>query len=179
MARQVAFLRAINVGGHVVAMDRLRVLFEEVGLRGVETLIASGNVMFDSPRGARGPLERRIERHLQDALGYEVATFVRSARDLARILSYEPFADSGGKAPNLYVGMLAAQPTDEATARLTALSCETDRFHVEGLEIYWGRHGGFSDSRFTGATLERAVGMPVTVRGINTIRRLSARMPAS
>jgi uncharacterized protein (DUF1697 family) len=50
--RCVAFLRAINVGGHVVKMDRLRGLFEALKLRNVETMIASGNVLFDAPRSA-------------------------------------------------------------------------------------------------------------------------------
>jgi uncharacterized protein (DUF1697 family) len=40
--RYAAFLRAINVGGHVVKMDRLRALFEAVPLARVSTFIASG-----------------------------------------------------------------------------------------------------------------------------------------
>ena len=43
MTRYIAFLRAINVGGHTVKMDQLRALFEELGLSNVETFIASGN----------------------------------------------------------------------------------------------------------------------------------------
>src|SRR5574341_155679 len=42
MRRYIAFLRAINVGGHTVTMDRLRQLFEAMGFGGVETFIASG-----------------------------------------------------------------------------------------------------------------------------------------
>ena len=48
IARHIAFLRAINVGGHTVTMDRLRRLFGEMGFRGVETFIASGNVVFEA-----------------------------------------------------------------------------------------------------------------------------------
>ena len=48
MTRYVAFLRAINVGGHVVKMEALRKLFESMGFQRVETYIASGNVIFDS-----------------------------------------------------------------------------------------------------------------------------------
>ena len=39
MTRYVAFLRAINVGGHVVKMDHLRQLFESLGFSSVETFI--------------------------------------------------------------------------------------------------------------------------------------------
>jgi len=46
MTRYIAFLRAINVGGHTVKMDTLRALFESLGFLNVETFIASGNVLF-------------------------------------------------------------------------------------------------------------------------------------
>ena len=48
MTRWVALLRAINVGGRTVKMDRLRALFEELRYANVETFIASGNVLFDT-----------------------------------------------------------------------------------------------------------------------------------
>ncbi|MCC6187963.1 MAG: DUF1697 domain-containing protein [Anaerolineales bacterium] len=50
--RHVAFLRAINVGGHVVKMDMLRRLFTRMGSARVETYFASGNVVFEAPAGA-------------------------------------------------------------------------------------------------------------------------------
>ena len=48
MIRYIAFLRAINVGGRVVTMSRLRDVFVGLGFRGVDTFIASGNVVFES-----------------------------------------------------------------------------------------------------------------------------------
>ena len=46
MPRYIAFLRAINIGGHTVKMDDLRQLFESLQFTSVETFIASGNVIF-------------------------------------------------------------------------------------------------------------------------------------
>ncbi len=46
MPTYVAFLRAINVGGHNVKMEVLRALFEAQGYADVATFIASGNVIF-------------------------------------------------------------------------------------------------------------------------------------
>src|SRR5690349_8708838 len=89
--RLIAFLRAINVGGHTVKMDVLRRLFEELGFQNVETFIASGNVIFDAPNGDYGALEKQIEVHLRASLGYEVVTFVRSAPELARVADCRPF----------------------------------------------------------------------------------------
>ena len=65
MTRYVAFLRAINVGGRRVKMHHLRELFESLGFSNVETFIASGNVIFDSPAEDTRKLEQRIEDHLR------------------------------------------------------------------------------------------------------------------
>ncbi len=89
-ARHIAFLRAINVGGHTVTMDRLRRLFGKMGFRGVETFIASGNVVFDAP-GSTATAEKTIEAALGKALGYDVATFVRTPAELAAVTAYEAF----------------------------------------------------------------------------------------
>ena len=82
--RYVAFLRAINVGGHTVKMEELRRLFEAMGAANVETFIASGNVFFDSV-GAADLLERRLEAGLEKALkfpvGYVPAHRSRRRRD--------------------------------------------------------------------------------------------------
>src|SRR5207249_2963529 len=90
MPKYVALLRAINVGGHTVKMDYLRTLFEAIGLSNVETFIASGNVIFDSGSKDTRALERKIEKHLQETLGYEVKTFVRGVAELAVVANYKP-----------------------------------------------------------------------------------------
>jgi uncharacterized protein (DUF1697 family) len=68
MTRYIAFLRAINVGGHNVKMDYLRELFESLGYVNVQTFIASGNVIFDSPTEDARTLEKEIEDHLSSTL---------------------------------------------------------------------------------------------------------------
>jgi uncharacterized protein (DUF1697 family) len=73
MPRRIAFLRAINVGGHnVVTMAALRGHFEALGFEQVETFINSGNVIFKSKATSDAALERKIEAHLEKSLGCEV-----------------------------------------------------------------------------------------------------------
>ncbi len=48
MTKYIAFLRAINIGGHNVKMDVLRQLFESLEFSNVKTFIASGNIIFES-----------------------------------------------------------------------------------------------------------------------------------
>jgi uncharacterized protein (DUF1697 family) len=69
MARHVAFLRAIDVGGDNVKVEAFRALFEALGYEGVETFIASGNVIDRirvRERGYAGPDLPSIPR---DAVG--------------------------------------------------------------------------------------------------------------
>src|SRR5688500_4990017 len=103
--RYAAFLRAINVGGHIVKMDALRLLCEQCGVSKVETVIASGNVLFES-RAAAPALEKKIEAHLQKSLGYEVATFVRTVEELEAIVRRAQKALEDWK--SVYVGFLKA-----------------------------------------------------------------------
>lgn len=90
--RYIAFLRAINVGKRQVKMARLRDLFVELGYGVVRTYIQTGNVFFETPATARAALERAIERHLLDALGFEVTTCVRTVAEVAAALARDPFA---------------------------------------------------------------------------------------
>lgn len=178
LLRRIAFLRAINVGGHTVKMDRLRALFEELGFTGVETFIASGNVVFDSPEeeDARA-LEERIERHLEESLGYAVATFLRSPAEVRAAAEHRPFPEAAGVV--LSVAFLKDAPGAEARERVAALRTETDDFHFHGRELYWLRHGRVSESKITGATLEKALGrVPATVRNVTTVRRLAEKYAA-
>src|SRR5262245_62756508 len=85
MIRYIAFLRAINVGGHVVRMDDLRRQFEALRFSNVETFIASGNVVFESPSRDREAMEKAVEKRLLKALGYEVHTFIRTCDEVAAI----------------------------------------------------------------------------------------------
>lgn len=177
MPKYVAFLRAINVGGHTVKMDELRQLFESLGFSNVETFIASGNVIFDAKSKNTKALEQKIETHLRQALGYEVTTFVRTLREVCDVAAYKPFDDSklNREDNTVHVGFLTESPTNKSSRKLIALSCEADSFHVNGREVYWLRCGRFSDSEFSGALLEKTLGLKATFRNSNTVRRIAAK----
>jgi uncharacterized protein (DUF1697 family) len=177
MPKYVAFLRAINVGGHTVKMDYLRDLFAGLGFRNVETFIASGNVIFDSTSKSTRALERKIESCLLEALGYDVATFIRSTTQIADIAQHKPFPDSELSAAGhaLYIGFMASEPTETAKERLLSLATEVDDFHLNGREIYWLCRAKFRESEISGALLAKTLGLPATLRNSTTIRRLAAK----
>lgn len=177
MTRYIAFLRAINVGGHVVKMDRLRALFEDLGLSAVETFIASGNVVFETKAKSERALEEKIARHLRESLGYDVGTFLRSAGELAAIARHPPVAAAELEAPGrtLYVAFLPGPASAEAQGRLLAVPTEIEEFRFHGREIYWLLRERLTESRFSGPLLEKTIGMPATVRNVNTVRKIAAK----
>ena len=178
MARLVAFLRAINVGGHVVKMDELRRQFEKLGFTEVQTFIASGNVIFTSPSKDGKALERRIEARLEKALGYEVRTFVRTESEVATIAAYAPFkpAQLNAAAAGAYcVGFLEGPLKPDAVKALMALKTADDEFHVNGRELYWLSKKRQGESLFSNALLEKTVKARSTFRGMNTVVKLAAK----
>ena len=176
--RYVAFLRAVNVGGRTIKMDRLRALFEELPLRNVETFIASGNVLFDSTAGAAS-LEAKIEKHLEKRLRFAVPTLIRSAPEVATVAAHDPFAaEPFGERGGLYVGFLKSAPDAEGIAKVMKLADAVNAFAFVGREVYWRANDRMAVLKITGATFERALRMPATFRNITTVTKLAARLPA-
>jgi uncharacterized protein (DUF1697 family) len=175
--RYVALLRAINVGGHTVKMDALRAMFEALGLSRVETVIASGNVLFDAS-GSAAVLERKIEKHLAGALGYEVATFLRSSDEMHAAAALEPFRGLGVLPPgqSRHVGFLKQSFAGPAARDVAALSDTLNSFHASGREVHWHARDRDSFLKLAGASLEKRLGGSATFRNLNTVRRLAEKL---
>jgi uncharacterized protein (DUF1697 family) len=160
-------------------MDRLRRLFEELRFGGVETFIASGNVIFDPPRGPAADIEKQIEAHLAKALGYQVATFVRTTRELAAIVDAvpEPAVRAHADGGSLFVAFLKGPLAASVRRKVEAFRSAADQPFVEGREIYWICRGGFADSVLGRDPLGKGLGLPTTIRNINTVKRLVTKYP--
>ena len=169
MPRLIAFLRAINVGGHNVTMKELRGIFEALALKEVETFIASGNVIFASRSTDISALQQKIENQLLRSLGYEVKAFLRTVAEVAAIARYKPFNESQlSSAAALNVAFLADPLRAEAEKSLMALKTEIDDFHVHGREVYWLCKTKQSDSKFSNTRFEKILNARATWRNVNT-----------
>ena len=177
MPKYIAFLRAINVGGHTVKMDHLRRLFGALGFAKVETFIASGNVIFDSSSRSTRTLEKKIETHLRETLGYEVATFIRSPAELSAIAGYKPFPAAELKADGnvLYIGFLTDEPNEEAQRKVLSLTTAVDDFHIRGRELYWLCRTKIGESEVSGSVLQKALGKATTLRNSTTVKKIAAK----
>ncbi len=176
MPKYIAFLRAINVGGHTVKMAYLRTLFEDLGFANVETFIASGNVIFNASTKNPKTLEQKIEKYLQEKLGYAVATLIRSASEVATVAAYKPFSEAelSREGNRLYIAFLRETPGDEAQQKMLSMKTAVDEFHFNGREMYWLCRTTFSDSLFKG-NLEKILGMPATVRNSTSVKKIAEK----
>lgn len=176
MTTYIAFLRAINVGGRVVTMSTLKTHFEGLGLQQVETFLASGNVIFRSSKPAP-VLTAAIERRLQESLGYDVATFLRTDKELGAIARHAPFSPADMSSARALVVGLLVDPLSAADRRtLMALRTAIDDFHVNGREVYWRCSVKQSDSKFSNAVFEKALSRRATFRGLTTLTKLAAKL---
>lgn len=171
--RFFAFLRAINVGGHTVKMDLLRRQFESIGLTGVETFIASGNVIFETDDPDTAALENRIENALQRELGFPVATFIRTPSKVSQIASCQPFPSKVFETAAAFnVAFLKAPVSSTAASKLAEMENEIDRFSTVDTELYWLCQVRQSESKFSNAVLERVIGQPSTIRNVSTVKKM-------
>jgi uncharacterized protein (DUF1697 family) len=176
----LAFLRGINVGGHRVKMDHLTSLFEELGLKNVSTFIASGNVIFESRAKDIAALERKIEKHLNDALGYAVPTFIRTSEELAAVTIYRAFPDADAEEATINVLFLHAPLSGEVQEKVLALCSDLDTLHIHGREVYWLCRGKMSESKlFVRGLLEKTIGEVTTTRNLTTLNKLVANAISS
>ena len=109
-----------------------------------------------------------------------VSSLVRTEAELAAIADYEPFQQAeiaGAEALNIV--FLAGPPDDQSAQKLMTLRTEIDDFHIHGRGIYWLCRKKQSESTFSNAVLEKTLGKPSTLRGVNTVKKMAAKYTMS
>jgi uncharacterized protein (DUF1697 family) len=175
MARYVALLRGINVGGkNAIPMAGLKAAFEDAGFDDVRTYIQSGNVVFGARTSSQAELTRKIERMLRTAFDhYDASVVLRSRSQMRTIVDRAP---SGyGAEPSKYrydVVFLKAPLTAGSAIRDVATKEDVDRIWPGSGVLYLSR----LTSRLTQSRLNRIASLPIyknmTIRNWNTTTKL-------
>jgi uncharacterized protein (DUF1697 family) len=111
MAEYVAFLRGINVGGNnKIGMEELRQAFISLGFAGVKTVLASGNMIFETQKTKAG-LAQDIEQKISKSFGIDVSVILRTIDDVKVLADADPFKNiKVTPQTRLYVTFLADKP---------------------------------------------------------------------
>jgi uncharacterized protein (DUF1697 family) len=171
--RFVALLRSVNVAGHGrLAMNELRASFEALGYTDVTTYIQTGNVLFTSSSKSEKNIAAAVEQRLAEDFGDSPAVLIRSVADLRRVGSSSPYAKAGADPARHHVTFLATLPTKAALDALALPPSRRDELVVAGKEVYVHTPDGYADTKYTGAFLERRLGVVSTTRNWNTVSKL-------
>jgi len=170
-----AMLRGINVGGrNRVAMADLSTLVASLGFDDVTTYVQSGNVVFRGT-GASPTVAGRITDRIAADLGLSVAVLVRNKRELATMLSGNPYPDAGSEPTLHHVTLLAEKPEPDYVARLAGQDGRFGQDHcqVVGQDAYLYCPGGYGNTKLNNAYLERNLGVVATTRNWRTLLTLA------
>jgi uncharacterized protein (DUF1697 family) len=111
MNKYAALLRGIMPTNPNMRNEKLRNVFETLGFSHVQTVISSGNVLFESKSKNTAELENKIEKALFENLGFRSATFIRSRKDLEDLIKKDPFEGrEHSKSSYLLVTFLKKKP---------------------------------------------------------------------
>jgi uncharacterized protein (DUF1697 family) len=90
MTRYAALLRGVNVGGVNLKMAEVAAAFTDAGFGGVKTILASGNVLFDSKAGVNS-VRTKAEAALRETFGYDAWVLAYDLEDVRKISEAFPF----------------------------------------------------------------------------------------
>jgi uncharacterized protein (DUF1697 family) len=93
MIKYAALLRGIGPSNPNMRNEKLRGVFENLGFQNVQTVISSGNVLFETQSGDIKELEAIIEKALPEQLGFTSTTIIRSKEELQLLVDKKPFKD--------------------------------------------------------------------------------------
>jgi len=179
--RAVALLRAINVGGRFVKMEKLRQLAARAGLENVSTYIQSGNLLFDCGAREAAKMERKLEALWQEELGWDVTTLVRTQKEIAALCAEGARLAHGlkGKDVRHYVSFLRAEPARAAVEELHGWSYAKERLLVRGRELHFWCTIPSHEAEFSNARLEKVAELEATTRDWKTVAALDALLRPS
>jgi uncharacterized protein (DUF1697 family) len=178
MPTYVILLRAVNVGGYgKLSMADFRKTLSGLGFKNVETYIQSGNAVIDANASA-DEVGQSIARALQKLTGSPVDVILRTHDQLDRLIRNNPFASEAVDGSRVHVVFLSGPAAPEARTALERIVAKyptrRDRYHLAGDHIYFHLPDGAADTKFSGKTLDKAIGVTGTGRNWNTVLKLHA-----
>jgi uncharacterized protein (DUF1697 family) len=164
MAKYVALLRAVNVGGTgKLPMADLKAMCEDAGFAHVQTYIASGNVVFES-KASEAKVKAALERRLHAYAGKPMGVVVRTAAEIAAVVEANPFPKAS---PSQAVAIFLDRPPP-VDALKHALNVNDEKMRLGRREIFVHYASGIGKSK-----LRIPAAKTGTMRNMNTIAKLA------
>ncbi|UCI17284.1 DUF1697 domain-containing protein [Mesorhizobium sp. B2-1-8] len=174
MRTYVALLYSITLGeGRRVVMSDLKAMAEGLGLKNVRTLLATGNLVFESDKISVAGLEERLESAFEQTFGRHVDIIVRAAGDWCKLASGNPFPSESVEAGNQVVVRVMRKPVaEDAISGFQAYAAADEKVLLVGGDIWVVFSRERPSSRLLAAANHKRMGIG-TSRNWNTVRKLA------
>lgn len=174
MPKFVALLRGVNVGkAKRVPMAELRALLSGLGYTSVVTLLNSGNAVFHAARGTPAKHATDIAAAISDQLEFEVPVIVKSAEEVAAIVSESPFKAQPAEYSRYLVAFVQDSKALSGLAVIESLIVPPEQFAVGKNAAYLLCATSILESKAWEALLGKA-GRAATTRNWATVLKLEA-----
>lgn len=154
--------------------DKIKKVFEDLGLKNVKPIIASGNFVFESSKEPVA-IEKKIEAALPEKLGFKSTTIVRSKDDLEKLVKRDPYkgAEHGPKNYTLVTFLKKHSP------KLRTLPREGPGFKINAIfkrEVCITIDLKNMHTPDMMANAEKTLGKEITSRTWKTVKRIFEKM---
>jgi uncharacterized protein (DUF1697 family) len=153
-------------------MPALKRTFEKAGFENVKTVLASGNVVFDSTSKSESALAGKIEKAMEEHLDRTFMTIVRSTKSLQKLIDSDPYSEYQLPPKSKHViTFLRKAPT--AKLALPIKLSDARILAVRGQEVltsYVPHPGSPAFMRL----IEKTFGTDITTRTLDTVRKCAA-----
>ena len=173
MPAVVCLFRGVNLGSQRrVSMEKLRAMFESLGLRDARTYVQSGNVVFQPDVRDMARLSKRIAQGFEDAFGFRSDVVLRTAEEMRGVIVRNPFEGRGIEPAKLLVWFLDRAPLVDAERKIGAMPIAPEEVVLGVRELYIHFPDGQGRSKLPWGQLEKALGCTGTGRNWNTVVNL-------
>jgi len=180
MARFLALLGSINIGGNRVKMVDLKAAFAAEGFKDLVTVAASGNLILTDDRDPVY-IEKHLETVLADRFGFKSCVMVRTKEQVQAAVDGNPFHGTGpdhGSDKMVHSIFLSQQPEQH---RFDALLEEhnakgSERLALGERVLYLDYVHGVGVSDLSSKFLERRLGCKGTARNMNSLKNILSKM---
>jgi uncharacterized protein (DUF1697 family) len=177
MTRYCAFFASINVGGNRLTMADLRYAFEREEFENVETVVASGNVLFDFDERPTEGLEDLFAHMMLDRFDLRTFAAVRNREEVRSAVEDNPFTGIG-QDHCVHTLFLERQPERAPFDKLVAdhATRGSEKIAFGPRAIYIDYVDGVGASKLTNAFIERRLGCRGTARNVRSLARILSKM---
>lgn len=171
--RHVALLRGVNVNGITIKSADLKALFVELGFGAVRTVLASGNVLFDTGESDAAALRTRIEQALRKRFGYDAWIVLLTQKTVAEMAAGYPFERiDEERHPYIVFGSDAAM-LDEIVEKAGTVDADVEQLKRGKGVLYWQCPRGESlDTPVAKLLAKTRYKSSTTTRNLRTVEKL-------